>query len=119
MSNARDNILNRLRANRPQTVPAPPAYEKPLGWDREHRIEAFSARLQAVRGEVHRIDRERWVDWLNREMPARGLSRGLVGSSAIGEQFAANADPQIALTHYERTIESWKDELFHKIDFLP
>jgi L-lactate dehydrogenase complex protein LldG len=113
----RDNILNRLRANRPPAAPAPPAYRKPLGWDRERRIDEFTARMQAVRGEVHRLGRDQWIDWINREIPARGLHRGLVGSGAVGRQFQAGVTKPIELTLYDNAIETWKKRLFHEIDF--
>ena len=41
MSEARDRILDRLRANRPHEVSVPPVYQKPLGWDREQCIAEF------------------------------------------------------------------------------
>ena len=87
MSDAREKILGRLRRNRPQALPQPPVYQKPLGWDREQRIASFSERMQAVRGEVHRVARDQWVDWINREMPARGLSRALVGRGEVADRF--------------------------------
>ena len=36
--------------------------------------------MQAVRGEVHKLERDRWMDWLRRELPARGLRR-LLGTA--------------------------------------
>jgi L-lactate dehydrogenase complex protein LldG len=117
MSESRDSILRRLRANRPQTLPPPPVYRHPRGWNRERRIGEFTERMQAVRGEVHRLGRDQWVDWINREMPARGLRRALVGSNAMGKRFAAGAAKAIELNRYDRTIESWKAQLFHDIDF--
>ncbi len=117
MSEARKNILQRLRDNRPPVLSAPPAYRKPLGWDRERRIDEFTLRMQAVRGEVHRVARDQWIDWINREMPARGLRQALIGESAIGQRFAESADPAIALSRYDSAIETWKERLFHEIDF--
>ncbi len=117
MSESRDSILRRLRAKRPQTLPPPPVYRHPRGWNRERRIGEFTERMQAVRGEVHRLGRDQWVDWINREMPARGLHRALVGNSAIGRRFAAGAAKEIELTRYMSVIEEWKARLFHDIDF--
>jgi hypothetical protein len=62
MNESRDRILARLRAQRPPAQPSPAVYRKALGWDHEQRIAAFTARMQAVRGEVHRVAREAWVD---------------------------------------------------------
>ena len=117
MSEARDRILDRLRANRPHRVPAPPVYHKPLGWDREQCIASFKERMQAVRGEVHRVGRNDWVNWINTEMASRDLSRALIGRSTIAEQFAGGASDAFELTRYDRKIEEWKDTLFHEIDF--
>jgi L-lactate dehydrogenase complex protein LldG len=117
MSEERDRILKRLRSNPPVATPRPLAYVKPLGWNLERRISEFTARMQAVRGEVHRVGRDEWIDWINSEMPARGLGRALVGQSTIGRQFAAGASSAFDLHHYDRAIETWKESLFREIDF--
>lgn len=117
MSESRDRILDRLRANRPHAAPAPAVYQKLLGWDREQCIASFSERMQAVRGEVHRVGRDDWVAWINTEMATRGLTRALIGQSAIAEQFAGGASKRLALTRYNRRIEEWKETLFQEIDF--
>jgi len=117
MSEARDRILDRLRANRPHEVSVPLVYQKPLGWDREQCIASFSERMRAVRGEVHRIGRNEWVDWINTEMASRHMNRALIGQSKIAERFAAGASDAFELTRYDRKIEEWKDTLFHEIDF--
>ncbi|MDJ0739546.1 MAG: lactate utilization protein [Gammaproteobacteria bacterium] len=116
MSEARERILKRLRANRPAASPAPDAYQKPLGWDRERRIAAFSERMQAVRGEVHRVARDAWTDWLARELPARGLRQVLVGNGAVGDQLAERAPDGIALRRYDQPVEAWKASLFDDVD---
>ena len=108
MSEARDRILARLRAQRPAQQPTPSVYRKPLGWDRERRIAEFTARMQAVRGEVHRVARDAWVDWINRNLPARGLRRALVGTGEVGGRFAEGADPGFEIRRYERPVEDWK-----------
>ena len=117
MSETREKILDRLRANRLHTAPAPLVYQKPLGWDREQCIASFSERMQAVRGEVHRIGRNDWVNWINVEIASRGLTRALIGRSAVAEQFVLGASDAFELTRYDRKIEEWKDALFHQIDF--
>jgi len=117
MSEARDRILSRLRANRPQDVPTPDVYAKPLHWDRDRLIGSFIECMQAVRGEVHRVGRENWVDWLNTELPKRGLKRGLLGLGPVGDAFAAGAADDFSLQRYDRPIEDWKEELFRQIDF--
>jgi L-lactate dehydrogenase complex protein LldG len=117
MNETRNRILERLRANRPRTVPVPAVYAKPLGWDRERRIAEFAARMQAVRGEVHRIRHDRWVNWINTELPSRGMRRALVGRSSIAGQFATGASGDFELSRYDRAVDDWKSRLFHDIDF--
>lgn len=116
MSDSRQRILDRLRNNRPQTTATPGVYSKPLGWNREQRIAAFTERMQAVRGEVHRIERDAWVSWLNHELPARGLKRVLVGTGLVGDRFAADAAAGINVQRYDQAIEHWKPGLFNDID---
>lgn len=117
MNDSRDRILTRLRANR-MTPAAPPArYTKPLGWDREQRITEFSERMTAVRGEVHRVGRDAWVEWINRELPGRGLRRVLVGTGPVGERFAASAAEAFEVRRYDRPIDEWKPALFSEVDF--
>jgi len=117
MSEARDRILGRLRSNRPQSVPEPGVYRKPLNWDRDQCISSFIERMQAVRGEVHRVARNRWVDWINSEIPDRGMRRALVGSGEVGERFARDASEAFEVSRYDRRVEDWKDTLFQEIDF--
>ena len=117
MNDARDRILGRLRSNRVQAAPEPAAYRKPLGWDREQRIARFTERMQAVRGEVHRVARAHWVDWIKQEIPGRGLRRALVGGGSVGERFAHDAADAFDIRRYQAPIEQWKQELFSDIDF--
>jgi L-lactate dehydrogenase complex protein LldG len=116
MSEARQNILERLRANRPAAVQAPAAYQKPLGWDREQRIASFIERMQAVHGEVHRVGDGDWMDWVNAELPSRGLRRVLVGRGSIGDRVNDGHGEGLDVRRYEEPIETWKDALFHDID---
>lgn len=116
MSDSRTRILDRLRANRPTGAESPAVYRKPLGWNHEQRIAAFTERMQAVRGEVHRVPRDSWVDWLNRELPAREMRQVLVGTGPIGDAFAASADSDLPVRRYDAPIEAWKSALFSEID---
>jgi L-lactate dehydrogenase complex protein LldG len=117
VSDARGRILARLRAQRPPAQPAPTVYSKPLGWDRERCIAEFTTRMQAVRGEVHRVARQAWVDWINQQLPPRGLRRALVGSGEVGRQFGERAVPGFEIQRYDRPVEAWKPALFGEIDF--
>jgi L-lactate dehydrogenase complex protein LldG len=116
MSETRTRILERLRANRPTAAAPPPEYSKALGWDHARRIAAFTECMQAVRGEVHQIERDGWMDWLRRELPARGLRRVLVGRGAVGDALASASWAELDVRRYEHAIEDWKPALFNEID---
>ena len=116
MSETRTRILERLRANRPAAAATPAAYSKPLGWDRTQRIAAFSERMQAVRGEVHQVACDGWVDWLRHELPARGLRRVLIGNGVVGDALAGTSWSELELRRYEQAIEDWKPALFNDVD---
>ncbi|MCB1800538.1 MAG: lactate utilization protein [Gammaproteobacteria bacterium] len=115
MSDSRQRILERLRNNRPNVVPAPSVYSKPLGWGREQCIAAFTERMQAVRGEVHRVPRTDWVAWITQQLPERGMHRVLVGNGEHGDALSA-ARSNLQLRRYAEPIEGWKSELFSDID---
>ena len=116
MSETRTRILERLRANRPAAAATPTAYSKPLGWDGTQRIAAFTERMQAVRGEVHQVERDGWVDWLRHELPARGLRRVLVGNGAVGDAMAGTSWSELEIRRYEQAIDDWKPALFNDVD---
>ncbi len=116
MSNARQRILQRLAAHRPSlpAVSEIPAVD--ANWTLEQRIERFISRQSAVHGEVHRMKKEPWVDWLSSNLSARGLRRVLVGTGEIGNNPALSQITGIELRRYEERIESWKEDLFNSID---
>ena len=116
MSESKRYILGRLRSKRMQSTTAPEVYQKALDWDHERRIDAFTRCMRAVRGEVHRLARDQWVDWINRELPERGLRRLLIGSGPIADQYAAGAADGIELRRYDRKVDDWKEALFHEVD---
>ena len=116
MSSARDNILRRLRGSRQQHTDTPAADLASHGWSRAERTRRLIDMMSAVRTEIHRMPRGHWVEWLNRELPARRLTRVLVGDNPAGQAFAGQAGPGLQVTRYQREIEHWKEELFHDID---
>jgi L-lactate dehydrogenase complex protein LldG len=116
MNESRKRILQRLRKNRPTPSVSPPVYHKPLHWNREQRIAAFTERMQAVRGEVHRVGRNDWLDWLVRELPQRGLKRVLVGTGSTGKAIAAKPMPDLKIICYDQPVDEWKSALFDEVD---
>jgi len=116
MSEARRNILGRLRANRVKfEMPARPATSAE-GRDSAQRISRFIERQRAVHGEVHRIPRTQWINWLAVQLPQRGLRRVLAGSGEIGRQLAAVDIRGTELRLYDQEIETWKPGLFAEVD---
>jgi len=116
VTEARDAILRRLRANRPSARPLPPSYQprySPAPGERQAR---FTERMRAVQAEVIELGEEGWVNWANRELPRRKLKRVLVGDHAEGQAFAAMADPSLSVSAYSEQIDSWKSRLFHQVD---
>lgn len=118
MGDPRERILSRLREQRHSVTASPLDYRKPMGWNREQRVAAFTERMHAVRGEVHRVGADQWVDWLIGELPQRGLRRALVGTGPdIAAPFAAAASSHFELRRFDAPIEQWKAALFRDVDF--
>ena len=116
MSEARKRILQRLRDNPvlsepPGRTPAPRKH-----WSLEQRIQCFSEQQRRVHGEVFRLARSQWRNWLAVELPKRGLRRLLAGTGDLGEQLAAVDIRGIELRRYDQEIETWKPELFTEVD---
>ncbi|MEZ5477366.1 MAG: lactate utilization protein, partial [Thiolinea sp.] len=119
MSNARFNILQRLRE--PQR--AEPGMQAERGrlsrfdWSREERIERFKARMEAVRAEVHVSDRANWLAVLEQVCRDKRLNNLLLSPSTTwGQAIHEQAGHFPALKSYEQPIESWKEELFFGVD---
>ncbi|MCG7923255.1 MAG: lactate utilization protein [Candidatus Thiodiazotropha lotti] len=116
MSNARDNILQRLRGNRVD-LEQPEQNIPPLeAWSAEQRITRFTENQEAVHGEVHTLPTDQWIDWLAEELPKRGLHQVLTGTGDTGTQLGASNIESCVFHQYDQPIESWKPELFSQID---
>jgi len=115
VSEARSNILRRLRDKAITAPPAPPA-PKTGQWSKEQRIARFCERQAAVHGEVHRLGASQWREWLASELPKRGLNHVLTGTGETGKQLAAMNIQGIELVRFENPIDDWKNELFARID---
>ncbi len=116
MSNARENILTRLRNQRPEANPAiQPSIDYPER-DLNARIARFAERQQAVRGEVHDLRDSDWFAWLQTELPKRGLKTVLVGNGALGQQIDQAGIQGVQVRRYQQAIETWKNDLFSQID---
>ncbi len=117
MSNARDRILSDLRhQSRPKDAPLVDAYRPGHDWNLEYRVERLTEFMRAVRTEVVRLENRDWIDWLNRELPTRGLSRVLVGANETGGKFRDAADQALQVSVYDEAVEACKQWLFGDID---
>ncbi|MEW8625003.1 MAG: lactate utilization protein [Candidatus Thiodiazotropha sp.] len=116
MNSARDNILQRLRANQVD-LEQPDQSTPPLEvLSAEQRIARFTECQKAVHGEVHTLPADQWIDWLAEELPKRGLHQALTGTGETGKQLVASKIDNTVFHQYDQPIESWKPELFSQID---
>lgn len=118
MSNARANIFKRLNAvERPVVDVSERESLSLFAWDKEERIRRFTERMQAVRAEVHRSDREHYLDTLAEICQAKGLKQLLLSpQTEWGQAIGQNAARFPSLKYYEHRIEDWKHELFYEVD---
>lgn len=116
MSSARTNILRRLQANQVSPLAENHLSEYQYNWPQDQKINRLTEKMTAVRTEVHHLHNESWIDWLNRELPSRGLHNILVGTNEFGNQYIEKADESLNIQQYEKAIDDWKHELFHDID---
>lgn len=121
MSDPRDRILARLRASRQGVSAKPEASALKLPeWSQDERIERFCQRMEAVRAEVHLADREHWPEKLRLLVKAKKLDNLLYAPDGpIGDIIQSewnNNRTSTELITLEKNIETWKDELFFKVD---
>jgi L-lactate dehydrogenase complex protein LldG len=118
MSEARHQILQRLRrVERPSGDELTRSTDR-HPWNRQEKIERFTARMSEVRAEVHTTTQGTWAADLVNILQAKGV-RNIVYSpdKPEGRQLttavtAANIDS----VPYDQTIEAWKGELFQRMD---
>ncbi|MDP7453657.1 MAG: lactate utilization protein [Arenicellales bacterium] len=116
MSNAREAVLGRLRTNgSDQLGRSIPSQVDDTSLGREEKRQLFTQQLQAAHAEVHHLQDGDWVNWINRELPQRGVDRLLAGG-APAEALEQGMVNTIELQPYQQPIESWKEALFSHID---
>lgn len=116
MNKTREAILSRLRASRQSQVKIPARYQPDYGWSQQQKVDRLFERMTAVRTEVVILKDDNWIDWINQQLPQRGLHRILVGNNEIGESLHASASDALQIKTYDENIEHWKEELFNRID---
>ena len=115
MSNARANILARLRAIAPQE-PAIPEIVPPPGEPLSHadRVAQLKQRMEAMHAEVIVTDRDNWVATLKAVLRPRRLNGLLYGPAGpLGAALKANWDSELPpLVGYTQEVEQCKERLF-------
>ncbi len=113
----RSKILARLRAA-PASLPLPPAQWAPLPIEVSDRVQRFTALIEAVHGEVHRLDSGTWPERLLSILANRGVNRVLFSAGTpLGQQLSAVwADGAPQLVPYDGAVETMKETLVSGVD---
>jgi len=118
MSKARDAILQRLYAERPDIEPnAERDHYSCFDWSLSERLQRFQERMEAVRAEVHHCDKQDWLSSLKQICHDKQLNNLLISPEThYGEQVYAQAADFPSLCAYDQSIEAWQDTLFWHTD---
>ena len=116
MSRARESIFRQLQENS-GSIPIAMHRSGPalMHWSREEKIARLGEQLTTAHAEVHRVNRDNWVQWINHHLPERDLKRLLIGEP-LSDQLQGKTADEIELVHYQQPIEYWKPALFDEID---
>jgi L-lactate dehydrogenase complex protein LldG len=116
MSNARDNILARLRAVVPQNDFATPEPNAIPGVElsRADKVARLKQRMEAMHAEVYVTDAKGWIDTLKQTLRKRALNGLLYApATALGEALAAAWDNDLPpLVGYTQDVEQVRERLF-------
>jgi L-lactate dehydrogenase complex protein LldG len=116
MNSTRNNILRRLRNTSVTPQSLPPSYTPWQRRDAEQPLAQFSRLMRAVHTEVVELAGGDWIEWVNRELPQRGLHNILVGDNERGHALQQQADDQLNIRRFTEQVEAWKQELFTDIE---
>nr|CAA6829859.1 MAG: Predicted L-lactate dehydrogenase, hypothetical protein subunit YkgG [uncultured Thiotrichaceae bacterium] len=118
MSDAKQQILNRLRApERPVVDMMGRDYLSQFDWSVEERIQRFTEKMEAVRAEVHHSNRKSWRELVSELCRKKGLNNLLLSpETEWGQAIMEQPEQFPTLKHYDRDIEEWKEEIFHETD---
>jgi L-lactate dehydrogenase complex protein LldG len=117
MSEARENIIARLRAAQSTQAPDVPSYAPMFDKSGEDRIAHFIAKLEAVHGRVERVTRANWRARLDAVLVEYQVQRLLIGAAAEpGRALVQNPPSGIALVSYDLPVDDWKHALFNEVD---
>jgi L-lactate dehydrogenase complex protein LldG len=119
MTDARSDILARLRSHQAEPVPPPEIPMRRLDWDVDERLARFRRTLEAVRGELHAVGDD-WPARLAALLHDRGAANlrygpdGPLAGELIGGWPADGGAP--ALVAHQQPIEDCRDALFDATD---
>lgn len=120
MSDSRRHILETLRNARVGGELPPPVevLVRRFDWDPAERLRRFCERIQAVRGEVHRVaaDWPRRLCEILRERGAGNLLYGPGGPRGSELETGWPEHTEVRLVPYSETVESCREALFHLVD---
>ena len=116
MSNAREQILKRLKKNTLPENAEVPLFVSDYNWTHEQRIEQFSQLIQAVHGQVYRVKKENWIAQLNEILAQKNVTQLLISPlTEIAQQVIEHQPDGIQLVQYRQTIEHCKADFFSRI----
>ena len=118
MSNARDQILKRLRATSPEPCHfSERDHLSRFDWGKEERIHRFVERMEAVRAEIIHATNDNWAEKVAEVCKKKELKNMLVSpETEQGKVLYGMADQLPELQAYDREIEGWKSEMFNQTD---
>ncbi len=116
MSNARNTILDRLRAVAPQhpVATVETSISPRATFSRAEKVAHLKQRMEAMHAEVVITDAKSWIDALKVTLRARTLNGLLYApATALGKALAAAWDSDLPpLVGYTQEVEQSKDRLF-------
>lgn len=123
MSNARANILAKLRqaAAAPMPEPDTAAYYREMSpvWESEEgRLKHWAKAMRAVKTEIYWVRRNDWPQTLVKVAREKGLRNILLPLATEHGMEAEKAvrTAGIAVKAFDRPIEDWKDSFFNDVD---
>ncbi len=116
MNKTRETILARLRESRQVVSTEPEHYLPSYGWNQQEKEQRFTDCMKAVHTEIIDLKGKNWMDWINQQLPRRGLQNILIGNTENARLLKASADKSLQFREYNQSIENWKSELFQKVD---
>jgi len=116
MNKSREIILERLKNNNNETSHTKVDVTKKMyGWSKEEMIAKLSEKLQSAKAETCLLSDAELIDWLNEELPKRGINNLLMGAS-IAKQISKDINNEIEVLKYDDPYESWSEKLFNQTD---